>query len=152
MTNSPRLEASKLKRITRNSKVEISEYQDQSFASARVLIVEDNALSRVSLGRELEKWGILPEYAVDGKHALYRLNNEEWDVVLIDISMPKMDGLDVCRSFYESNPSSDVPIVAVSASSTEELREKALECGMKGVFAKEHLARMMSDILTKYLG
>lgn len=124
----------------------------QSYPDARVLIVEDNALSRMTLARELEKWGIMPEFAVDGKHALYRLKNEDWDVVFMDVAMPRMDGLDVCRTFFESHPSSDLPIVAITATSSSELKEKAIECGMKGVIAKAHLAQATNLVLSKFLG
>ena len=92
----------------------------------RILIVEDEAKLREVLCDYFLSKGDLPAEAVDGAQALAMLEEEEFDAVLLDIMMPGLDGLTVCRAVRRSN---DVPIIFLTALSDEEDKLLGYELG-----------------------
>lgn len=105
----------------------------------RILFVEDDALARVGLARLLERRGYAVRPASDGKEALKALCAEPFDVVLMDIELPDLDGVEIARrvrgGFVDgSDPS--VPIIALSAHAMQGDREASLEAGMDAHLVK----------------
>jgi len=92
----------------------------------RILIVEDEAKLRNILRDYFESRGDLPETAEDGLKALSMLEEKEYDAVLLDIMMPKLDGLSLCRALRKTN---DVPIILLTALSDEEDKLLGYELG-----------------------
>ena len=85
--------------------------------NCRILIVEDEPKLREVLCDYFSSKGELPEGAADGTRALERLEEERFDAVLLDIMMPELDGLSVCRAVRRG---SGVPIIFLTALSDEE--------------------------------
>lgn len=93
---------------------------------SKILIVEDDARLREVLCDYFLSRGDRPEAACDGVQALARLEEREYDAVLLDIMMPGLDGLSVCRAVRRSN---DVPIIFLTALSDEEDKLLGYELG-----------------------
>lgn len=94
--------------------------------NSRILIVEDEAKLREILCDYFKSKGELPEEACDGMQALSLIEDNEYDAVLLDIMMPKLDGLSVCRALRKTN---DVPIILLTALSDEEDKLLGYELG-----------------------
>ncbi len=105
-----------------------------SFEGKKVLLVEDNLIN-VMVGKQiLEKAKLTVDVANDGAIAVEKLKENEYDVVLMDIQMPVMDGYTATVEIRKFNK--NIPILALSASVFMEVKEKISECGMNGFIFK----------------
>jgi len=103
----------------------------------RVLIVEDNEINQLLTINMLEGEGIPSKVAVNGEEALRMLAAERFDLVLMDIQMPVMDGFEATRAIRQlSPPLCDLPIIALTANAMSGDRERCLEGGMNDYIAK----------------
>jgi two-component system, sensor histidine kinase and response regulator len=98
----------------------------------RVLLAEDNAVNQLLALRLLEKHGHTVATAANGKKALEAMENETYDVILMDIQMPEMDGLEATRAIREKERATGghIPIVAVTAHAMKGDEERCLSTGM----------------------
>lgn len=106
---------------------------------AKVLLVEDNKVNQIIARGLLERMGARVELAVDGENALEMLSGEEFDIVLMDCQMPKMDGYEATRywrSIEEDRGQAPVPIIALTANAMTGDREKCLAAGMSDYVSK----------------
>jgi DNA-binding response OmpR family regulator len=116
-----------------------------------ILLVDDNPQNLQVLGKLLqeEKFGI--EFAVNGEAALDWLKNRQFDLVLLDINMPGMNGFDVCKKIRSVNTMSEIPIIFLSAESERESILKGFEVGaqdfvIKPFDSRELLARVKTQL------
>ena len=104
---------------------------------ARVLVVDDHAVNRQAIALVLAPLGITPETAASAEEGLERLARESFDVVLMDVYMPDMDGREATRRLRaEAGPNQFVPVIAITASATERDWEACRAAGMDGHVAK----------------
>jgi CheY-like chemotaxis protein len=96
---------------------------------ARVLIVEDNALNRDMLGRRLARRGYNVLVAADGPTGVAMARRELPNVVLMDIGLGEMDGLEATRLILADPLTASIPIIALTASAFESDRERAFAAG-----------------------
>jgi two-component system cell cycle response regulator DivK len=96
---------------------------------ARVLIVEDNALNRDMLGRRLARRGYNVLLAADGPTGVAMARREFPNIVLMDIGLGEMDGLEATRLILSDPLTASIPIIALTASAFESDRERALAAG-----------------------
>jgi CheY-like chemotaxis protein len=84
----------------------------------RILVVEDEPINILVITKVLSKWGIVPEVAVNGREAVDMVMKQDFDVVLMDINMPVMDGLEASRMIktLPDRKKAATPIIAVTAS------------------------------------
>ena len=101
-----------------------------------VLVVEDNATNRLVCGRILESLGASVDYACDGVEALEHLDEAAFDIVLMDIQMPRMDGLEATCRIRTGGANPNVPIVGLTANVMTHQQEAYLRAGMNAVVAK----------------
>ncbi|MDE5894111.1 MAG: response regulator, partial [Acetatifactor sp.] len=87
----------------------------KNFTRGLVLIVDDVAINRVILGEIVGSMGCKTVLAEDGVEALERIREELPNLVLTDISMPKMDGYELCRVLKSNVQTKDIPIIFISA-------------------------------------
>ncbi|MFP4317284.1 MAG: response regulator, partial [Desulfovibrionales bacterium] len=107
------------------------------FSPLSILLVEDNAVNRMVLRRALTAAGHGVEEAENGRQALEKLSGKNFDLVLMDIQMPEMDGTEAARRIRAGECGSpDVPIIALTAYAMKGDREKFLENGMDGYVTK----------------
>ena len=96
---------------------------------AKVLLVEDNEMNRDMLSRRLEKKGFDVVMAVDGRQGVDLASTSGPDVILLDMSLPVMDGWEAARILKGDDATKDIPIIALTAHALGGDREKALEAG-----------------------
>jgi len=95
----------------------------------KILVVEDNEMNRDMLTRRLQKRGYDVGTAVDGEEALTMAGSERPDLILMDLSLPLIDGWEVARRIKQTPETAAIPIIAITAHAMRGDREKALEAG-----------------------
>jgi len=118
-----------------------------------VLLVEDNAVNRTIALRILEKSGLTVRCAENGMQALEMLGKEDFEVVLMDVQMPEMDGLETTRRLrQEGKRNRDVPVIAMTAHAMDGDRELCLAAGMDDYLTKPVVATKLRRELGQWLG
>jgi CheY-like chemotaxis protein/nitrogen-specific signal transduction histidine kinase len=118
-----------------------------------VLLVEDNAVNRTLAQRLLQKRGFSVAIAVDGKQAIAAVENADFDVILMDIQMPEMDGFEATAEIrkHQSNNGRRTPIIALTAHALNEDRDRCFSAGMDAYVTKPirpaELFRAMREVL-----
>lgn len=103
----------------------------------RVLLVEDNAVNAHVAKKLLHRLGYIPDWAVNGRKALERFEQGSYDLVLMDLQMPEMGGLEATRALFATVPLGQQPyIVALTANAREDDREACAEAGMHDFIGK----------------
>jgi len=95
----------------------------------KLLLVEDNEMNRDMLSRRLQRKGFDVVFAVDGQAAVDMASIENPDIILMDMSLPIMDGWEATRQIKSKQEISAIPIIALTAHAMSGDREKALEAG-----------------------
>ncbi len=122
------------------------------FRGARVLLVDDNPVNQLVGKLMLEREGCFVELASDGYECLRMVAEAHWDLVLMDGSMPGLDGYEATRRLRANTPANTrVPVIACSASAFPEDRRKALDCGMDDVLPKPISPESLGEILARWL-
>jgi len=94
-----------------------------------ILVVDDNELNVDLLSRRLDRDGFSVQTAIDGREALKKMADNPPDLVLLDIMMPIMDGLDVLGEMQEHEGMEQIPVVMVTAKNDPESVNRCLEWG-----------------------
>jgi two-component system, cell cycle response regulator DivK len=95
----------------------------------KILLVEDNEMNRDMLSRRLEKRGYTVAIAVDGAEGVAKTQSEQPDLILMDMSLPVLDGWDATKQVKADATTAKIPIIALTAHAMESDRQKALEAG-----------------------
>ncbi|MHA1164445.1 MAG: response regulator [Alphaproteobacteria bacterium] len=121
--------------------------------SGHVLIVEDNEINQMLIAAYLEQFGLSFETAVNGEEAVKMVSERSFDVVLMDIMMPVMDGIESTRQIRNLNgPAANIQIIALTAHAMQGDRETYLEAGMDGYVSKPVRAAELFTALSDHLG
>ena len=119
----------------------------------KILLVEDNEMNRDMLSRRLARNGFEVVVAVDGGQAVTMAATEKPDLILMDMSLPVMDGLEATRQVKAAAGTSSIPIIALTANALVEDREKALAAGCDDFDTKPvELPRLLEKIRNKLGG
>ncbi|MEO8216763.1 MAG: SpoIIE family protein phosphatase [Acidobacteriota bacterium] len=113
-------------------------------AQSRLLVVDDNEMNRDMLSRRLIKRGHLVEVAVDGRDALNKLRAGAFDLVLLDIMMPEMDGFEVLETLKADPGLCHIPVVMISASEETASVVRCIELG-----ADDYLPKPFNPVILK---
>ncbi len=95
----------------------------------KVLIVEDNEMNRDMLSRRLERRGFTVVIAIDGAEGVAMSKTEHPDIILMDMSLPVMNGWEATRLIRATPETATIPVIALTAHSMAGDREKAMEAG-----------------------
>ncbi len=115
-----------------------------------ILVVEDHPVNQQLALTMLDKWGHRPVLAADGGEALQMLSAHRYDLVLMDMQMPVMDGLEATRRFRREESGARTPIIAMTANVMEGDRETCLAAGMDDYLSKPIRAVELLGILERY--
>ena len=115
----------------------------------RILLVEDTLFNIVYATQLLEGWNIIVDVAENGELAVEKIKETPYDLVLMDLQMPVMDGYTATRKIREFDP--NTPIVALTASATSNVREQVMKAGMQDYVTKPFNPDDFYIKLKKYL-
>jgi len=122
-----------------------------SLKGLKVLLVEDNDINRLYASSILRTWGCQLEMAENGYVAIVKLKNSHFDIVLMDIQMPVMDGFEATKAIRAGDAlKSQIPIIALTANATKRDVEKCLEAGMNDCISKPFTPEDLFQALVKY--
>ena len=107
-----------------------------SRSKLRVLLAEDNLVNQKVVTAVLRKRGYVVDVAANGREALASLDRRTYDLVLMDVQMPELDGIEAARAIRKNERWRDLPIVAMTAHAMTGDRERCLEAGMNDYLSK----------------
>ena len=143
--------------ITTNNKIDEVEEAPKSQISlekikgSKILLAEDNLLNQEIAQELLTDEGFKVTIANNGKEAVNLVNDENFDVVLMDMQMPEMDGLEATMKIRETFASDTLPILAMTANAGEEDRERCLKAGMDAHITKPIDPEVLMSELCKWI-
>lgn len=119
-----------------------------------VLAAEDNAGNRTILEKILNTWNVTVDFAPDGLVAIEKIKNKEYNIVLMDIQMPEVDGYTAAKTIRKMSGSyfQNIPILALSAFTSADVQLKVSECGMNDYLSKPIKTEDLHRSLVKYAG
>ncbi len=124
----------------------------ESKKGLKILLAEDNIINQKVSSRILEKYGHLVTIAVDGKDVLAKMKEKSFDLILMDVQMPNMDGFEATREIrsQEKKSGGHIPIIAMTAHAFSGYRDKCIRAGMNDYLAKplkgETIENMINSI------
>jgi CheY-like chemotaxis protein len=116
----------------------------------RIMVVEDNLLNQKLAGFMIKSWGLQYDIAPNGKRAIELLKLFKYDLIIMDIHMPVMDGYETTK-YIRSELKLGLPIIATTSIATEEERAKCLSSGMTDYLPKPIKEEDMYNMVTNYL-
>jgi CheY-like chemotaxis protein len=99
----------------------------------------------------LRDLGVTVDLAENGREAVERLAERPYDLVLMDMQMPEMDGLEATRAIRDLPQHADVPVVALTANAFTDDRERCLQAGMNGFLPKPLDPALLREALERWL-
>ncbi|GIV59459.1 MAG: histidine kinase [Rhodothermaceae bacterium] len=119
----------------------------------RILVVEDNVVNQKVAVHHLNRLGYRADVASHGREALTALARADYDLILMDIQMPEMDGFEATAHIREREPAGTrIPIVAMTANAMEGERQRCLESGMDDYIAKPFKQKELAQVLAHWIG
>jgi len=145
-------------RLCRDKKIATQEYEAEAdrenssegpdMSEVRTLIVDDSSVMRKIVERSLRQAGLEPMVvfeAGNGNEGLEVLRVQNVDLILSDINMPSMDGLEFLRQLRAQNLASGVPVVMITTESSEEHVKQAIQSGAQGYIRKPFTAEQVKE-------
>lgn len=125
--------------------------QTVDLSTLRVLLADDNQINQMVASRFLQKWNITPALASDGLVALQKVMEAEYDLVLMDLQMPVMDGFEASRRIRQlGGKYLSLPIAALTADTVDDVRERALAAGITDFLTKPFSPDDLHRLVTRY--
>jgi signal transduction histidine kinase/CheY-like chemotaxis protein len=124
------------------------------FTSCHVLLAEDNEVNRLVAVKMLQSLGCTVDVAVNGEEAVKKALQSQYDIILMDVQMPEMDGYEATRRIREAERTTGERriIIAMTAHSMESDRRACLEAGMDDYLSKPVKRERLAEMLAKWLG
>jgi CheY-like chemotaxis protein len=116
----------------------------------RVLVAEDNSINQVVVKHSLNNLGATVDIVTNGTEAIRKIKQQHYDLILMDIQMPDMDGYDTTR-YIRNELQNSVPIIAMTAFAQKGEDEKCLQVGMNAYVSKPFTTEILNDTITKVL-
>lgn len=124
---------------------------DNKNFDADVLVVEDNKVNQKVVELMLKKLGVNCTLVSSGAQAMSALKSKQFSLILMDMQLPEMSGVDVTKSIIEKYTNEAPPIIALTANAFEDDRKKCFEAGMKDFLAKPLQKSELMRVLLNYL-
>ncbi|MBU4076334.1 MAG: response regulator [Euryarchaeota archaeon] len=117
----------------------------------KVLIVEDDDINMILIFEILNAYGIMVDGAENGKEAIKKIENEIYDLILMDIELPGMDGIETTRIIKTRPEYKDVPVIALTAYAMKGDRERFLKAGLDDYIPKPIHVDDFMERMKKYI-
>ncbi len=124
------------------------DYQEKDLSGFKILLVEDNLINIKVADKILKRWNVDVDIAVNGVLALEKFKENAYNLILMDLSMPIMDGYESTAIIRRTN--SSIPIIALTASTSYLSLEKAIQIGVNEYITKPFIPRDLNRKLCKY--
>jgi two-component system alkaline phosphatase synthesis response regulator PhoP len=118
----------------------------------RILIVDDDEMVRMALVELLKPEGYMLDLAASGKEALVKIDENKYDLMMFDIIMPEIDGLELCKKVRSRVEYKEIPIVFLTAKSREQDKLKGLEAGANLFLSKPISPEKLLSIISETIG
>jgi CheY-like chemotaxis protein len=118
----------------------------------KILIVDENELNREVVGRRLRRRGFQLTYAYDGAAAIAAARSDPPALILMDLSMPVMDGWEATRRLKADPDTRDIPVIALTAHAMEGDRKRAMEAGCDDFDTKPVQMDRLLEKISAFLG
>ncbi len=120
--------------------------------AGKILLVEDNEMNRDMLSRRLRRRGYNVVLALDGKEGIEKAEEERPDLILMDLSLPVIDGWEATRRLKAADETKSIPIIALSSHAMTGDRKKALDAGCNDYDTKPVDLERLLEKMEAYLG
>lgn len=139
--------------VTAKPGVEVLDSREESSQSdaPTVMVVDDSVTVRKVASRFLEREGFKVVTARDGVEAMQLLQENQPDIMLLDIEMPRMDGFEVARRVKESEELKNIPIIMITSRTGEKHREHAVGLGVEGYLGKPYQEEELLEAMTTFM-
>ncbi|MBS4030057.1 MAG: response regulator [Clostridiales bacterium] len=117
----------------------------------RILLVEDEKNIVLGVTICLRSAGLQVDVAEDGMEALRKIEESKPDLVLLDLVMPKLNGLDALKSMKENEATKDIPVIVLSARAQEEDIQRAMDLGASDYMAKPYKPAELLEVIMRVL-
>ena len=124
--------------------------QKTQIGPMRILLAEDNVSSQTVVRQMIKRLGCTVDVAANGIEALQALERQHYDLVLMDLRMPEMDGLEATRIIRQLWPDNGPKIIAITAYALRGDRERCLAAGMDDYISKPVRIEELAEVLKKY--
>ena len=125
----------------------------EKFDNLNILVAEDNLVNQFMLSKMLKDWGVTVEMVDNGRKVIDKLNQKNYDLILMDTHMPELNGYETAKTIRMDfeEPKRSIPIISLSAASFDYEQEQAIIAGMNDVLSKpfmpQDLHRKIQDLL-----
>jgi CheY-like chemotaxis protein len=123
----------------------------RDYAGRRILLAEDEPINREMALIQLQEVGLSVDVAEDGVEALELAGRNDYDLILMDMQMPRMDGLDATRQIRLLPDGARIPIIAMTANAFAEDKAQCMQAGMNDFLAKPAYPEQLYTMLLKWL-
>ncbi len=121
---------------------------DRKKLMLKVLVADDYEINRILVDEMLKNYNIQADFAVNGREAVEKATQNEYDLIFMDINMPELNGMDATIELRKANI--NIPIIALTANALEGDREKYIHQGMDDYISKPIDVEMLDGVLMKY--
>ena len=118
----------------------------------KILLAEDNEMNRDMLGRRLRRKGFEVVEAQDGEMAVIHAKKTLPDIILMDLSMPVLDGWEATRMLRDDPTTQDIPVIALTAHAIKSDRDRAIESGCNEVITKPFEFDDLLESIARWVG
>ncbi len=136
-----------------NREVKASGNLQHSLKGIRILLVEDNKINQMIAGKFLNRWDAVVVIAENGKEALEKSLESKFDIILMDLQMPELDGYETSRLIRAraDDYSLNIPIIALTASAYNEVKDGVMLSGMNDIINKPFIPDELNRIVHEYV-
>lgn len=132
-----------------NSEVTTTSSEEQiALKQKSILVAEDNAINRKVIAKMLQQLNINYSLACNGKEALQATETTQFDLILMDVCMPVMDGLEAATELKKRD--SSIPIVFITATPCERVQQTIREIGVNGLMHKPFTMQDLTSVISKH--
>jgi CheY-like chemotaxis protein len=126
--------------------------EKKSLRGLRLLLVEDNIINQKVALRYLQKWEIEADLAENGLICLQKIREKDYDIILMDLQMPEMDGYTAAIEIRKNEEIKykEIPIIALSATALLDTKQKVQQAGMTDYIAKPFVPNELFTIIEQY--
>ncbi len=123
----------------------------ESLKGTKILLVEDNRMNIIVTKKLLKNWDIEVEVALNGKIGVEKASADDYNIILMDLQMPIMDGFESTRQIRTTSRHKETPIIALTAEVMEESQEKAMEVGMNDFVTKPFKPNVLYQAIAQFV-